>query len=95
MTDAIKWGGWTAISGSKLQYVIDSGRIPAGTTVKISKRSSWLPAWLSRMFTDLNKRTAVVEWPGPGGTLGPDIQAIAFVAGSGFDLTVGRVARGY
>lgn len=89
------FGGWTAISGSNLQRVINSGRIPAGTLVKISKKLSWLPAWLSRAFTDLNKRTAVVEWPGRGGTLGPDVQAVAFAAESGFDRIVSLVARGY
>ncbi len=94
MTD-IKWGGWTSLSAAQMRKVIDSGRIPAGTLVKLSKRTSWLPAWLSRAFTDFNKRTAVVEWPGRGGTLGPDVQAIAFQFGSGFDITVSLVVRGF
>jgi len=90
-----KWGGWTAMSGALLQKVINSGRIPAGTQVKISKKPSWLPAWLSRRFTDLDKRTAVVDWPAAGGTLGPDVQAVAFKYASGWDHTANATARGY
>lgn len=94
MTD-IKWGGWTALSAAQIRKVIDSGRITPGVPVKISKKASWLPAWLSRAFTDLNKRTAVVDWPAPGGTLGPDVQAVAFKYASGWDHVAVLVTRGY
>lgn len=93
MTTTI-FGGWLALSGGKLERVIDSGRVPEGVPVKLSKRVSWLPAWMSRAFTSFDKRTVITQWPAPGGTLGSYVQAVAFERDSGYDYIAGLVATG-
>ena len=84
------FGAWLRFD---FQRVIDSGRIPEGTPVKISKKPSWLPGWLARAFVNPNKNTAVIEWPAPGVSLGSNVQFVAFERGSQAVVTASAVSR--
>ena len=89
---AINWGAWMRFD---FALVIDSGAIPAGTPVKISKRTSWLPSWLSSLFTGLDSNTAVTEWPRPGLRFDKRVQAVSFERGSTAEHSASFLARRY
>ena len=86
----IQWGAWMRFD---FAAAIDGGWVPAGTPVKISKRTSWLPAWLSALFTDMDRNTAVTEWPKKGQRFDKRVQAVAFERGSQAEANASIAAR--
>jgi hypothetical protein len=86
------WAPWQRFD---FDAVVNSGRIPEGTPVKISKRPTWLPSWMARLFTNPNANTAVIEWPGPGVSLGRNVQAVAFEAGTAWPIVASQTSRGF
>ena len=86
----IQWGAWMRFD---FALVIDRRIIPPGTPVKISKRTSWLPAWLSSLFTSFDGNTAVTEWPRPGLRFDKRVQAVAFERGSQAEANASIAAR--
>jgi len=86
------WAPWQRFD---FDAVVNTGRIPEGTPVKISKRASWMPSWFARMFSDVNANTAVIEWPAPGVSLGKNVQAVAFEAGTAWPSVASQITRGW
>lgn len=86
------FGAWLRFD---FQRAIDSGRIPEGTVIKISKKPSWLPSWLARAFVNPNNNTAVIEWPAPGVALSGNVQLVAFERGSVAEATASAISRGF
>ena len=86
---------WAPRQRFDFDAVVNTGKIPEGTPVKISKKPSWLPSWLARAFINPNANTAVIEWPAPGVALSGNVQLVAFERGSVAEATASAISRGF